>query len=49
MPGELFQEIFKQYFGLLAVLFFVMLFLGFYVIKILGKRAAQAESGADDN
>lgn len=47
--GEIFQEIFKEYFGLLAVLFFVLLFLGFYVIKILGKRAVKAESSADEN
>lgn len=47
--GELFQEIFKNYFGLIATAFFVLLFLGFYAVKVMGKRAVAQENSVKDN
>ncbi|MBW2061297.1 MAG: DedA family protein [Deltaproteobacteria bacterium] len=45
--GEPIKDLIERYFGLLTILFFILLFLGFYFIKIMGKRAA-ASGGTQD-
>jgi membrane protein YqaA with SNARE-associated domain len=39
--GKPIQAFIKEYFGILTLAFFVLLFGGFYVIKVMGKKAAQ--------
>ena len=46
--GETLREVFEKYFALITVAFFVLLFLGFYFIKVMGKRAAAPESVQDE-
>lgn len=45
--GETLRDLFEKYFALLTVAFFVLLFLGFYFIRVMGKRAA-ARGGVQD-
>ncbi len=37
--GETIEALIKKYFGILTIAFFALLILGFYFVKILGKRA----------
>lgn len=45
--GETLRDLFEKYFALLTVAFFVLLFLGFYFIRVMGKRAV-ARRGVQD-
>ncbi|MBW2090550.1 MAG: DedA family protein [Deltaproteobacteria bacterium] len=47
--GEAIQDLIERYFGLLTIAFFVLLFLGFYFIKLMGKRAAASGGVQDEN
>lgn len=46
--GETLRDLFEKYFALLTVAFFVLLFLGFYFIRVMGKRAASREGVQDE-
>jgi membrane protein YqaA with SNARE-associated domain len=46
--GETLRDLFEKYFALLTVAFFVLLFLGFYFIRIMGKRATAREGVQDE-
>ena len=46
--GETLRDLFEKYFALLTVAFFVLLFLGFYFIRIMGKRAVAREGVQDE-
>ncbi|MBW2622898.1 MAG: DedA family protein [Deltaproteobacteria bacterium] len=46
--GERIRDLFEQYFALLTVAFFALLFLGFYFMRVMGKRAVAQESVQDE-
>ena len=43
--GKSVQNLIEKYLGLLTIAFFILLFLGFYVVKILSRRAVTKKSG----
>jgi len=45
--GESIQTLIDKYFGLFTLAFFILLFLGFYVVKILGQRAVTPSNVQD--